>query len=104
MRNYEITYIVHPDLDDNAFKKLNGLVSSWIKDGGGKITKTDIWGKRKMAYAIRKQGEGQYVLLQVEMEPSFGRELERQLGLQESVLRYLIVAAEAEDESQLPVE
>jgi len=104
MRNYEITYIVHPDLDETAFKKLNDLVSSWIKDGGGKITKSDIWGKRKMAYAIRKQDEGQYVLLQVEMARSFGSELERQLGLQESVLRYLIVAVEAEDESQLPVE
>jgi small subunit ribosomal protein S6 len=104
MRNYEITYIVHPDLDDSAFKKLNDLIGSWIKDGGGKITKSDVWGKRKMAYAIRKQDQGQYVLLQVEMDPSFGSELERQLGLQESVLRYLIVAVEAEDEAELPVE
>ena len=104
MRNYEIIYIVHPDLDESAFKKLNNLVTSWIKDGGGKISKTDVWGKRKMAYAIRKQGEGQYVLLQVEMDPSFGSELERQLGLQESILRYLMVTLEAEDENQLPVE
>jgi len=104
MRNYEITYIVHPDLDDSAFKKLIDLIGSWIKDGGGKITKSDVWGKRKMAYAIRKQDQGQYVLLQVEMDPSFGSELERQLGLQESVLRYLIVAVEAEDEAELPVE
>jgi len=99
MRNYELTYIIHPDLDESAFKKLNDLIASWIKDGGGKITKTDVWGKRKMAYAIRKQGEGQYVLLQIEMDPSFGSELERQLGLQESVLRFLIVAVEVEEEA-----
>ncbi len=98
MRNYEITYIVHPDIEEAAFKKLNDQVAKWIKDGGGKITNTDIWGKRKMAYAIRKQSEGQYVLLKADMEPSFGSELERQLGLQESVLRYMIIAAEAEDE------
>lgn len=98
MRNYEITYIAHPDLDSNSFKKLNEQVNSWIKDGGGKITKTDIWGKRMMAYPIRKQNEGQYVLLTTEMEPSFGTELERQFGLQESVMRFLIIAVDAEEE------
>lgn len=98
MRKYEITYIAHPDLDEAAFKKLNDQVSDWIKDGGGKITKTDIWGTRKLAYPIRKLTVGQYVLLQTELETSFVAELERQFGLQESVMRFLIVSAEEEDE------
>jgi small subunit ribosomal protein S6 len=92
MRKYEVTYIVHPDLDAEAFKALNSQVEGWIKDGGGKIEKADVWGKRKMAYKIKKQGEGQYVLLHAEMQPSFCINLERQFGLQESVLRFLIVA------------
>ena len=100
MRTYELTYIIHPDLDETAFKKLNDQIAKWIKDGGGKISKSDIWGKRKMAYAIRKQSEGQYVLLNIEMEASFGSELERQLGLQESVLRFMLIAAEVEEESE----
>jgi small subunit ribosomal protein S6 len=98
MRNYEITYIVHPDLDEAAFKQLNDQIAGWIKDGKGKISKTDIWGKRKLAYPIRKQTEGQYVLLHVNLDPNQCAELERQLRLQESVLRYLIVSAEEEEE------
>jgi small subunit ribosomal protein S6 len=92
MRKYEVTYIVHPDLDAEAFKSLNSQVEGWIKDGGGKVEKADVWGKRKMAYKIKKQGEGQYVLLHTQMQPAFCINLERQFGLQESVLRFLIVA------------
>ncbi len=96
MRKYEIIYIVHPDLDADAFKQLNAQVESWIKDGGGKIEKADVWGKRKMAYAIKKQSEGQYVLLHASMQPPFVATLERQFGLQESVVRFLIVGVEEE--------
>ncbi len=96
MRNYEFTYIIHPDLDDSAFKKLNEQIAGWITDGGGKITKSDVWGKRKLAYEIRKQREGNYVHLQVEMEGSLVSEIERQLQLQESVMRYMNIAVEVE--------
>jgi small subunit ribosomal protein S6 len=92
MRKYEVTYIAHPDLDADAFKALNSQVEGWIKDAGGNIEKADIWGKRKMAYPIKKQSEGQYVLLHTEMEPATCAELERQFRLQESVLRFLMVA------------
>lgn len=94
MRKYEITYIVHPDLDSEAFKSLNTLVEGWVKDAGGTIEKADIWGKRKLAYPIKKQGEGQYVLLHTEMEPTTCAELERQFRLQEPVMRFLIVAVD----------
>lgn len=96
MRNYEITYIADPDIDESAFKQLNDQVATLIKDGGGKVTKTDIWGKRNLAYAIRKKTEGQYVVLQVEMDAEAVTEFERQLRLREPVMRYLIVAAEEE--------
>lgn len=92
MRKYELTYIIHPEIDDTAFKKLNEQILGWIKDGGGKVSKSDIWGKRKLAYEIRKQSEGNYVHLQVEMDASLGAEIERQLQIQESVLRYMSIA------------
>ena len=98
MRTYEVIYIVHPDLDDSSFKQINDQMQSAIKDNGGTISKADIWGKRKMAYPIRKQSEGQYVLLHTEMDPAFCAELERQLRLQESVMRFLIIATDEDQE------
>jgi small subunit ribosomal protein S6 len=98
MRNYEITYIVQPDLDKDAFTALNDLVKGWIKDSKGKLDKSDVWGKRKMAYQIRKQSEGQYVHLKAHLDPTFCAQLERQFGLQEAVMRFLIVAADEDEE------
>jgi small subunit ribosomal protein S6 len=90
MRKYEVAFIVHPDLDETAFKEVQERVKSWITDAGGKVTKVDLWGKKKMAYEIRKQTEGQYVLFETEMLPSFCSELERNLQLHESILRYMV--------------
>jgi small subunit ribosomal protein S6 len=92
MRNYELVFIVHPEVDENAFKDLTSKVSGWITESGGVITKTDVWGKRRLAFPIRKQKEGQYVLLQVQMAPTFGIELERNLRFQEQVLRFMLTA------------
>ncbi len=94
MRNYELVFIVHPDLDDTAFKDITQKVSGWITEAGGVITKTDIWGKRRLAYPIRKQKEGQYVLLQLQLNPNFGVTLERNLRFQEQVLRFMLTATD----------
>jgi small subunit ribosomal protein S6 len=90
MREYELTIIVHPDLDENALKDVVTRVQGWIVDSGGSVNKTDLWGKRRLAYAIRKQREGQYVLFDVNMAPKFGSELERNLRLYEPVMRFLL--------------
>jgi small subunit ribosomal protein S6 len=87
--------IVHPDLDDSAFKELVDKVKGWITDSGGQVPKVDLWGKRQLAYPIRKQKEGQYVLIHSQLEPSHCVELERNLRIQEPVLRYLLAAQEA---------
>jgi len=92
MREYEMIVILHPDLDENAFKDILDRISGWITQDGGEITKTDIWGKRTLAYPIRKQREGQYVLMNTKMNPQLGAVLERNLRYVESVLRYLIIA------------
>jgi small subunit ribosomal protein S6 len=92
MRAYELVFIVHPDLDDSALKELVDRVKGWITDAGGQVAKVDLWGKRKLAYRLRKQSEGQYVLMKTQMDPSFCIQLERNLRLQEPVLRFLLAA------------
>lgn len=92
MRDYELVFIVHPDLDENAFNEVVNRVKGWISDNGGEIKKVDIWGKRRLAYPIRKQNEGQYVLLDVSLDPAFGIQLERNLRITEPVMRFLLAA------------
>jgi len=91
MRNYELVCILHPDLDETAFNGALDKIKGWITSAEGSIEKTDIWGRRKMAYLIRKQREGQYVLLHVSMPPTATAELERNLRLLEPVMRHLLV-------------
>lgn len=94
MREYELVFIVHPDLDDNAFKDVIEKVRGWITEAGGSVSKVDLWGKRKLAYAIRKQKDGQYVLLKTQMDPSFSATLERNLRFLEPVLRFLLISVD----------
>lgn len=90
MRKYEVAFIVHPDLDETAFTEVQERVKSWISEAGGKVTDVDLWGKRKMAYEIRKQTEGQYVLFNTEIPPSFCADLEHNLQLHESIMRFMV--------------
>jgi small subunit ribosomal protein S6 len=92
MREYELVFIVHPDLEENALNEAIAKVQGWITDGGGQVTKTDLWGKRKLAYPIRKQTQGHYVLMNVSMAPAFGVQLERNLRIYEPVMRFLVTA------------
>jgi small subunit ribosomal protein S6 len=94
MRNYEVVFIVNPELDETAMTGLVDRVKAWITDAGGTVAKVDLWGKRRMAYLIRKQREGQYVLVVAQMAPSFTAELERNLRFLEPVMRFLITAVE----------
>jgi len=94
MREYELIFIVHPDLDETATNEVVERVKSWITEAGGTVNKVNPWGKRKLAYPIRKQNDGQYFFFQVEMAPSFIAEMERNLRFLEPVMRFLITAVE----------
>ncbi|HEY5571684.1 MAG TPA: 30S ribosomal protein S6 [Anaerolineales bacterium] len=94
MRKYEVVFIVHPDLEESAFNDVIDRAKGWITQADGNVSNVDVWGKRKLAYPIRKQAEGQFVLLKTEMDPSFCHELERNLRLTEPVMRYLITAVD----------
>ncbi len=91
MNSYEVVFIVHPDLDENNLKGVVERVQGWIHTAGGSVDKVDLWGKRRMAYAIRKQREGQYVYIEAQFAPAFSAELERNLRLFEPIMRYSIV-------------
>lgn len=91
MNTYELVCIIHPELDDNAFKGIIEKVSGWVTEAGGNVDKVDTWGRRRMAYTIRKQREGQYVLFNLSMPPSAAAGLERNISFQESVLRSMLI-------------
>lgn len=92
MHEYELVFIAKADLDETSLNDVINRVKTWITDGSGEIVKVDLWGKRRLAYPIRKQTEGIYVLLDVNMDPKLGVTLERNLGLNEAILRFLLIA------------
>lgn len=90
MRKYELVFVARPDLDENALNDVIQKVSSWITENSGQIDKVDQWGKRKLAYPIRKQTEGHYVFMNLSLPPAFVPQLERNLRYLEQVMRFLI--------------
>jgi small subunit ribosomal protein S6 len=90
MRNYELVCIIQPDLDETAFNGVLDKVKGWISESGGSVDKAEVWGRRRLAYLINKQREGQYVLLNVTMNPAATSELERNLRYQESIMRHML--------------
>ena len=69
-------------------------VKSWITEVGGTIESFEEWGRQKLAYLIRKNKEGQYYLFNLKLEPTAVANLERNFGLQESIMRFLIISRE----------
>jgi len=90
MRNYELVCIVQPDLDETAFNEVVDRVKSWVDDADGKVDKVDVWGKRKLAYLIQKQREGQYVLFNISLPPEASQELEHNIRFLEPVMRHML--------------
>lgn len=90
MRNYELMCVFQSDLDETAFNALLEKVKGWITESGGSIEKVDIWGKRKLAYIIKKQREGQYVLMNISMNPAATAAFERNLRYQEPIIRHML--------------
>ena len=92
MNRYEMIYIIDTGLEEAARKELIEKVSALIEKNGGEIEKVDeTWGKRRLAYAIDYKTEGWYVLVTFKAPVELPRELERNLQINENVLRYLVV-------------
>jgi len=90
MRNYELVCIFQPDLDETAFKGAVERVSNWVTEAGGTVDKLEVWGRRRLAYIIRKQTEGQYVLMNISLDPKAASGLERNIRYLETAMRHLL--------------
>jgi small subunit ribosomal protein S6 len=90
MRNYELAIIVDPELDESSITALEERLKGWIEAAGGKIKNIDRWGKRRLAYSIQKRNEGYYYFIQIEMPPEAGVAIERDIRLNEQILRHMI--------------
>ena len=94
MRRYELMVILDPGLDERTVQPSLETFLTVIRSDGGSVEKVDVWGKRRLAYEIEKNADGIYALLEVTCEPSTVAELDRQLGLNESVLRTKVLRLE----------
>jgi len=94
LRDYELVYILSPQLEAEALDAAIAKVNQNITGKGGSIASEDRWGKRKLAYPIKHFQEGTYVLLKFKMKPAFSKELETNLKITEEVLRHLLVKVE----------
>ncbi|MFC4495556.1 30S ribosomal protein S6 [Streptomyces ovatisporus] len=87
MRHYEVMVILDPDLEERAISPLIENFLSVVRDGQGKVEKVDTWGRRRLSYEINKKPEGIYSVIDLQAEPATVKELDRQMNLNESVLR-----------------
>ena len=94
MREYELAFIVTPELDETVTSELVDKIREWITDAGGTIEKENVVGRKKFSYMIRKQKEGQYFIFDIKLPATEVMALERRLQLQESILRYLTLKRE----------
>jgi small subunit ribosomal protein S6 len=89
LRPYEVLVIVDPRPTEEEVAALLTQIGEQLKGLGAEVVKMENWGKRRLAYDIRKQREGTYAVFEVSAEPAMVKEFERQLRLNESVLRFL---------------
>lgn len=94
MRNYELTVIFSPEIDEEDIGPAIDRVSQFVTQKGGDIIEVNRWGRRKLAYPIKNFREGEYALIQLKLQPSQAAELEVDLRKGEGVLRYLLVRLE----------
>jgi small subunit ribosomal protein S6 len=103
MNRYELTYIIDTGLEEDARKELVAKYAELIKQNGGEIEKIDeTWGKRRLAYAINDMWEGWYVLVTFKAPTEQPKEIERNLQINDKILRYLIIKLEEKKQSVKP--
>lgn len=95
MRKYEMMVIIDPEVDERTVEPSMSALFGQVEDLGGKVEKLDVWGKRKLAYPILKKTDGIYVVVNMETTPEIAKELDRQLGLNESILRTKLMRKDA---------
>jgi small subunit ribosomal protein S6 len=95
MRNYELMVILDSELEERTVEPSLENYLNLVRQDGGSVESVDVWGRRRLAYEIDKKNEGIYAVITLSAEPATVKELDRQLGLNESVLRTKVVRPEA---------
>jgi len=94
MRHYELMVILDPELEERTVTPSLETYLKIIKDSGGTVNKPDLWGRRRMSFEIAKKGEGIYAVIDMNCEPAAIKELDRQLNLNEAILRTKVIRPE----------
>lgn len=89
--SYEVVFITRPDMADDAIKAIIQRVKETVEGLNGLVIKVEEWGKRRMAYPIKKHADGHYVFANISCSPAASKEVERILRLNEDVIRYQTV-------------
>ena len=103
MAFYESIFIVRPDASPQQVENLTGEMETLIREGGGQVPKTEIWGLKSLAYRIKKNRKGHYVFMNVDAPVQTLGELERSLRFNEDVLRYMSVRVDRLDPEVSPM-
>ena len=98
MPNYENVYLARPDVSAQQVEALTERFTQIVAEQGGKVTKNEYWGLRSLSYRIRKNRKAHYSLLNIDAPPAAVKELERNMRINEDVIRYLTVQVEALEE------
>ena len=95
MRAYELMVILDPNLEERTVAPSLDTYLNVVRTDGGTVENVDIWGRRRLAYEINKNAEGIYAVVSLQAEPATVKELDRQLSLNESVLRTKVIRPDA---------
>ena len=100
MKDYEVVFIIDPACDDSQVGQEVDTVKEIVASGNGKVLETQMWGRRRLAYEIKKKKEGTYVLIRFKGGPALLAEMARRFKLNESILRHLTVVCQEPEEAQ----
>jgi small subunit ribosomal protein S6 len=95
MRAYELMVILDPNLEERTVQPSLDTYLNVVRNDGGSVDNVDVWGRRRLAYEIAKNAEGIYAVVSLQAEPATVKELDRQLSLNESVLRTKVIRPDA---------
>jgi small subunit ribosomal protein S6 len=95
MRAYEVMVILDPSLEERTIEPSLDKYLNVIRKDGGSVENVDVWGRRRLAYEVKKNAEGIYAIITLSAEPATVKEFDRQLTLNESVLRTKVLRADA---------
>ena len=89
--DYELVFIVHPEVADDALDPVINNITQYITGKGGTVAEAAHWGRKKLAYPIKHLLEGNYVLIKFKLDPAANKELETNLKISEKIMRYLLI-------------